>query len=90
MSKHPRKLVVYIKKKKTPMQYFGFFEDYIGKPCKPIKCNTCYHFSLSHVLILNFTSSSRYQKICVIGVQFFFLYSSIIFLGYKSWHISAI
>ena len=72
------------------MQHFGFFEDYIGKPCTPIKCNTCYHFSLSHVLILNFTSSSRYQKICVIGVQFFFLYSSIIFLGYKSWHISAI
>ena len=70
MSKHPRKLVVYIKKKKLPCSTSAFLK--ICKPCKPIKCDTCYHFSLSHVLILNFTSSSRYQKICVIGVQFFF------------------
>ena len=70
MSKHPRKLVVYIYKKKLPFSTSAFLK--IGKPCKPIKCNTCYHFSLWHVLILNFTSSSRYQKICVIGVQIFF------------------
>ena len=30
-----------------------------------IKCNTCCHFSLSHEVTSNFTSSSRYHMICV-------------------------
>lgn len=47
-----------------PRQHFGFFEDWLTT-----HYNTCCHFSLSHVLISNFTSSSRYKKICIIGVQ---------------------
>ena len=65
MSKHPRELVAYI----------SIIRMKIGKSCKPIKCDTCYHFSLSHVLILNFTSSSHYQKVCDIGVQNLFCIS---------------
>ena len=65
MSKHPRELVAYI----------SIIRMKIGKSCKPIKCNTYYHFSLPLVLISNFTSSSRYQKICVIGVENLFCIS---------------
>ena len=66
MSKYPRKLVVYISIIKMKIinshaKTSAFLK--IGKLCKPI------HFFLSHVLISNFTSSSRYQKICVIELQ---------------------
>ena len=78
MSRYPRELVVYISIIKMKIinshAALRLFWRY-GKTCEPIKCNTCYHFSLSHVLISNFTSSSHYQKVCDIGVQNLFCIS---------------
>ena len=66
MSQYPRKLVFcisIIKMRSVELRQCSL------RPLlnidNPIKCNTCCHFSLSHVLTSNFTSSSRYQLICV-------------------------
>ena len=87
MSKHPRKLVVYIKKKNShaALRLFWRLVNHVNQLSVILVIISPCHMYWSWISLPALAIRRSVLSVC----NFFFLYSSTIFLVYKSWHISA-